>query len=155
MLTSTFDLTFDQTFQYLQLSPAPVLADPCQTPGVYLMWLTVCGWTGYLFSGNTDTDAQVESGGSFEQARVDQDTIKISRDVLTIRAGSLTEAAMRTLRTLYESPKVFAQAPNRDGQIRLLPVRIEPGTFGVWREASSRFRLEAKLLFPKRSSQRV
>lgn len=154
-LTTTFDLTFDQTFQGLAPAVGPVVAQGCRLPGTYMMWLCDFGWAYYLFRGNTDTDFDARSAGIITQGGLDLDTQRITRPILTIRAGGLTQADSDIIRTIAGSVHVYVLAPGADGKVVAARVRVEEGTFATWREDRARVGLAFKITFAAHNSQRI
>ena len=153
-LTTPFDLSFDNTFQYL-LPTVNIAVPDCKMPGVYLHWLSLRGWASYLFAGNSEDDFDVKSGGRFEQGGADRDTYKKGQRQLLIRAGGLTPVQSEVIKSLYLSPAVYALAPDKNGKLKAVLVRVEEGTFAVWRDANQRINIDCKIYFPKIKSQRA
>jgi hypothetical protein len=145
----TFDPTFDYTFQTPLAPVGPVQIPDCRVEGVHVMWLAKYGWAEYTFRGNTDTDKDVRSPGTFMADDLEQDTVRIGRQIQIIRAGSLTKEDAAVLLGITTSPKVVVLAPNRAGRILAIPVRIEPGSFNQWRDNQKRINIEIKILFPE------
>jgi len=153
---TTFDATFDHTFQGLTVAPSsPIAADPCRVPGVYLGWESHKGWAYYLFRGNADTDYDVKSAGQFEQAGAERDTQRIGRDQIVVRAGGLTRAESDVIKSIYLSVRVYAIAPDLSGKIKAVLVRIDEGSYATWRDSGNRINIEFKINFPKRKGQRA
>ncbi|GAB2549818.1 hypothetical protein [Spirosoma aerophilum] len=151
----TFDLTFDKTFQKLIGTDYPVTAPTCRVPGVLLGWESPRGWAYYLFRGNTDTDFDAQSSGEFEQAGAIKDTRRVGRDVLTVRAGGLTQPDSDVIKTIFLSTRVYVIAPDKSGIVRSVPVHVATGTYAVWRESANRIGIEFQIRFPSTKSFRA
>ena len=153
---SSFDLTFDRTFQNLvSTGDSPVAADACRLPGVLLGWESHRGWTTYLFTGNADTDFDVTSAGEFEQAGAGRDTRRIGKDQLIVRAGGLTRPDKEVLKSILLSTRVYALAPDKTNTIKGVLVRVDTGTYATWRDSANRSTIEFKISFPTRKSFRA
>ena len=154
-LTTPFETTFDYPFQNVLPPTVSIAVDPCRMEGYLLHWLTLRGWCSFLFLGNADTDFNVESMGTYNVVNNKQDALRIGGDKVLVRAGSLTKAQTKVLKSIYLSPAVYALLPGSDSKIQVVQVYIEAGTFSIWRDSSSRMNIEVNLIFPTVKSQRT
>jgi len=154
-LTTPFIPVFDYPFQNVLPPDAVIAVDPCRTPGYLLHWLTLRGWCSYLFQGNTDTDFDVQSKGTYISNDVKVDALRTGGDQLLLRAGSLTQSQVQVLKSIYLSPAIYALMPGPGDKYQLVRVYIEAGTFAIWRDATSRMNLEVKIVLPTINSQRT
>ncbi|WP_026463658.1 hypothetical protein [Adhaeribacter aquaticus] len=91
----------------------------CPANGIFLRWLNpICGWDGWLFTGDTDEDA-AEGESSYYLpvgARVETVLAKQVNDGLTVRAGNLTKDQARAIAFIQSSPRV--QRVHPDGTVQ-------------------------------------
>lgn len=153
--TSTFNLTFDSTFQGLINTGSEIQADDCRIPGVHLHWLSHRGWCSFLFRGNSEEDIDAKSNGTIEQGGLIVDIQRQGTPIILARAGNLSKAQAAVIRSLFISPRVYALAPGPDGKIKAVPVRVDEGTYPVNRDASPIMRIDLKISFPKLTGQRA
>lgn len=81
--------------------------------GVYLRWLSAPGgnWEGWLFEGEADTKYSLDSATSYSPAD-SSSQVALQRplqEVLTVRAGNLSQAQHTALSSILSSPAVFIQ----------------------------------------------
>ena len=151
---NTFDITFDYTFQGIELINPPPSVDICRQRGAYLTWLSRKGWMFWLFSGKVSTGTIVTSLGSIKQARLVQDTQKEDTDQLVIRTAKLTYEQALAVSTVYKSIRAYLIVIT-DNSTKYVPVRIEPGTFPIWETGQSRGELEVTITLTGTGSQRL
>lgn len=152
----TFDLTFDRTFSLIRLAPVQPGQSGCKKPGALLAWLTLDGGYMYwLFDGTITTEKLVGSKGGRIMAGSYVHNQKVTGQVLTVRAGRLSEAEARAVATIYESSDVNLMVPDDDGIFHQVPVSLEPNTFLTWESKQGRGTLDARIFLPTRNTQRT
>lgn len=154
-MTSTFDFTFDQTFQGLVINENPPVETGCRKPGVYLGWLADTGRCFWLFTGNRDDDQVVSAPAPFKQGGLQRYAWKEESQSMLLRTDNLDRQTAEVVKSVRKSPWVVVLAPDESGKFHQVPVAIDPGTFAVWRESENRIGLEVRIVLPSRRTQRI
>lgn len=154
-MQTTFDATFDYTFQGIVIDTNPPTEAGCRQPGFYLGWLTLCGWAYWLFTGKADEDILVGGPAVFRNVGLNRYAWKESSRPLTLRSGPLDRETHRVVSSIYESPSIYLLAHDSEDKITAVEVTVETGTYQGWREANARNPVEVRINPPSVRSQRV
>jgi hypothetical protein len=131
--------------------PRTLILQPCPPTGVYLRWLSPLNmWEGWLFNGDFDPKTSVDEATelSTSDGRAAVAVRRTGTDMLTVRAGDLSEAQWLALTTLLDSPQVYRQYAN--GQC--IPVLVAASATASRTSSDGHYTFEADIKLPNRNA---
>lgn len=152
---STFDLSFDHTFQDVLITPDPApVQTGCRKDGVYLTWLTLQGgWQYWLFEGPVVRGQLPESKGQAKQAGLIRHTRKETAQSLTLHTANLTEAEADAVGTIRESISVYWLFRKADDSVVRIPVTVPAADADLWNSQTYTNNFQTQIILPSRRSQ--
>ena len=116
-----------------------------------MCWLSPLNtWEGWLFSGDFDPKTSIDEATDLSTAdgRATVAVRRVGADMLTVRAGDLSEAQWLALTTILDSPQVYRQYANG----RRKPVLVAASVTATRTSSDGRYTFEFDIKLPSRNA---